>query len=131
MYSQALLDHLRNPRHAGQLPPPAPTVQVTNPVCGDVLRVSVRVESGVIREARFKAQGCPPTIACGSALAEWLHGRDVDALRSFAVSDLESLLGELPPASQHAGALAADAVRQLLQCLLRREEPMAGCAHEP
>ncbi len=129
MYSDALLDHLRNPRHAGQLPPPAPTVQVTNPVCGDVLRLSVRVESGVILEARFKAQGCPPTIACGSALAEWLHGRSVEALRSFAVSDLEAALGELPAASRHAAALAAEAVRELLR-LVKREAPAAGPAHE-
>jgi len=114
MYSEKLLDHFRNPRCAGELGAPARTVRVENPGCGDVLQLSVRLENGFIREARFKAQGCPPTIACGSALAEWLQGRTCEEARSIETQALEQMLGGLPPASRHAAALAVEALRKLI-----------------
>jgi nitrogen fixation NifU-like protein len=115
MYGEKLLDHFRNPRCAGELDAPARTVRVENPGCGDVLQLSLRLENGFIREARFKAQGCPPTIACGSALAEWLQGRTCQEARSMDPDGLEQMLGGLPPASRHAAALAVEALRKLMR----------------
>jgi nitrogen fixation NifU-like protein len=118
MHSQALLDHFHNPRHAGQLDPPALVVDVENPACGDWLRLSALVEGGVVRRAAFQVRGCTASIACGSALAEWLHGRRVEELRAggreAVRAAITSAVGPLPPASRHAAELCADGVATLL-----------------
>ena len=113
MYSELLLDHFRHPRHAGELDAPAVRVEVTNPACGDVLRLSARIEEGRITEARFKAHGCTASIAAGSALAERITGRSVDELARLTPLDIEQALDGLPQASKHAAALAVDAARAL------------------
>jgi len=114
LYSDRLLDYFRNPRHVGILPPPARVVEMANPACGDILRLTVLVEDGLIREAAFQVRGCTASIACGAALAEWLHGRRLDGLVNEDVAGvLEELVGGLPVESKHAAKLAADAARRL------------------
>jgi len=68
MYSAQLLDHFQNPRNAGDLMDADVVVEIENPVCGDVIRLSVKFEAGRISAIRFKAKGCVPAMACGSAL---------------------------------------------------------------
>lgn len=114
MYSDLLLDHFRHPRHAGELDSPAVRVEVTNPACGDVLRLSARIEDGRIIEARFKARGCTASIAAGSALAERITGGSVDELSRLTPLDIEQALDGLPETSKHAAALAVDAARALV-----------------
>jgi len=75
MYPQRLIEHFSNPRNVGELAPPAVVVEVSNPACGDVLRLSARFEAGLAVEVRFKALGCTASIAAGSALAEWMQGK--------------------------------------------------------
>ena len=113
MYSAALLDHFQNPRNVGELPPPAVTVEVSNPACGDVLRLSVRFEEGVAKEARYKVRGCTASIAAGSALTEWLAGKPRAAMRTFRAGIVEEAVGGLEPESKHAAVLCADGVRKL------------------
>jgi nitrogen fixation protein NifU and related proteins len=113
MYSERLLDHFRNPRNAGELEAPATSVEVTNPACGDVLRLSVRIEDGRVAEARFKVRGCTASIAAGSALTHWLTGKGPKELERLTPLDVELALDGLPPASKHAAALAVDAARAL------------------
>jgi nitrogen fixation NifU-like protein len=117
MYPEPLIEHFRNPRNVGELPAPALTVDVTNPACGDVLRLSVLVEKGVVAEARFKVRGCTASIAAGSALTEWMRGKTVDELGEFRASVVDEAVGGLPAASKHAGALCAEGVRALLKRL--------------
>ncbi len=114
MYGERLLDHFRNPRNAGELPPPARTVEATNPACGDILRLSVRFERERVAEARFKASGCTASIAAGSALTEWLAGRTSAELAALEPRDIEAELGGLSLESKHAARLCVDAVRALL-----------------
>lgn len=118
MHSEALLDHFRNPRHAGVLDPPALVIDVENPACGDWLRLSARVEGGVVRQAAFQVKGCTASIACGSVLAEWLHGRRIEELRAggreAVRAAISKAVGELPPASRHAAELCADGLAALL-----------------
>jgi nitrogen fixation NifU-like protein len=115
MYSERLIDHFRNPRNVGQLPPPAVTVEASNPVCGDILQISVRFEGAVVAEARYKTRGCTASIAAGSALTEWLAGKSKADLSGFASSTVEELVGGLSPESKHAAALCADAIKLLLK----------------
>lgn len=121
MYSDQLLDHFRNPRHAGVLDPPALVIDAENPACGDWLRLSAVVENGMIVQAAFQVKGCTASIACGSALAQWLHGQTLASLRAggrnAVRSAVQQLVGELPPASLHAAELCADGVEALLKAV--------------
>src|SRR5260370_33141746 len=75
MYPAQLIDHFQNPRNVGELGPPAITVEVDNPACGDILRLSVRFEGGRAAEVRYKVRGCTASIAAGSARAGWDAGK--------------------------------------------------------
>lgn len=114
MYSAAVLDHFKNPRNAGDLPDATAVVDVTNPVCGDVLRLTARVESRAIVETRFKAQGCVTALACASMLTELLQGKSIDDARRITAAQISDALGGLEQATFHAAQLAADALVALL-----------------
>jgi nitrogen fixation protein NifU and related proteins len=115
MYSPRLLEHFKNPRNAGELPPPAVTVEVSNPVCGDILRLSVRFEDGVAVEARYKARGCTASIASGSALTELIVGKTREELGLLKPADVERAVGGLSAESKHAGLLCRDGVTAVLK----------------
>ncbi|HEV2446329.1 MAG TPA: iron-sulfur cluster assembly scaffold protein [Candidatus Sulfopaludibacter sp.] len=115
MYSARLLDHFQNPRNVGDLEAPAVTVEVSNPACGDILRLAVRWQNGVAAEARYKVRGCTASIAAGSALTEWLVGKSRAEIEAFRGAIVEEELGGLPNESRHAAALCADGVRTLLK----------------
>jgi nitrogen fixation NifU-like protein len=121
MFSEAVLDHFRNPRNAGELPNASATVEVSNPVCGDILKLSARIVDGQIAEARFLCRGCTTSIACASILTEELRDRTLAEARSITAESLSQSLGGLPPATFHGAQLAADALSALLQKL-----PSAG-----
>ena len=82
--SPQLIEHFRNPRNVGVLDPPALTVEASNPICGDILRLSARLENDRITEARFKVRGCTASIAAGSALTELVVGRTLRELSARA-----------------------------------------------
>jgi nitrogen fixation NifU-like protein len=117
MFSEAVLDHFRNPRNAGELPGATATVEVSNPVCGDILKLSARVVGGRIAEARFLCRGCTTSIASASLLTEQLQDRTVANARAITAESLSDSLGGLPSATFHGAQLAADAVTALLQKL--------------
>jgi nitrogen fixation NifU-like protein len=117
MFSEAVLDHFRNPRNAGELTDASATVEVSNPVCGDVLKLSARVVDGRIAEARFLCRGCTTAIACASVLTEKLRGRTATEARAITAESLSESLGGLPSATFHGAQLAADAVTALVQKL--------------
>src|SRR6059058_3319718 len=117
MFSDAVLDHFRNPRNAGELPDATATVEVTNPVCGDILKLFARFESGRIAEARFLCRGCTTAIACASLVTEQLSNITPAEARAITADSLSASLGGLPQATFHGAQLAADAVIALLQKL--------------
>ncbi len=118
--SPELIDHFRNPRNVGELPPPAITVEVSNPICGDILRLSVLVEStsiegasiarALIKDARYKVRGCTASIASGSALTELLVGKKMEVVKSLKRTDVEKAVGGLSNESKHAAQLCEDAL---------------------
>lgn len=114
MHSERLLDHFKNPRNAGELEPPAVRVDVTNPACGDMLRLWARFEDGRVKEARFQTRGCTASIAASSALTEWMIGKSREELRAVTVAEIEESLGGLEPASKHAAVLCVDGVKRLI-----------------
>jgi nitrogen fixation NifU-like protein len=115
MFSKAVLEHFRNPRNAGELPNATATVEVSNPVCGDVLKLAARVAGERIAEVRFLCRGCTTSIACASILTEQLRDRALSEARDITADTLSVALGGLPPATFHGAQLAADALAALLQ----------------
>ena len=113
MFSAAVLDHFKNPRNAGELPDATAIVEVSNPVCGDVLKVAVRMDNGKISDARFLCRGCTTAIACGSVLTESILGRSAEELASLDANNISAELGGLPQATFHGAQLAADAAQAL------------------
>lgn len=117
MYSPELLDHFQNPRNAGEVEQAHAVVQIENPACGDVLRLSARLEDGRIAEIRFRAKGCVPAMACGSALTELVRGKTLNEAQVLKREQLIETVGGVPEASSHAGYLALDALTALLRKL--------------
>ena len=117
MFNETVLDHFRNPRNAGELADASATVEVTNPVCGDVLKLAVRVENGRIAAARFKTQGCVAAIAASSVLTEILSSKTPAEARRVTPEQISGALGGLPPATFHAAQLCADAVAAIARKL--------------
>jgi nitrogen fixation NifU-like protein len=115
LHTPELLDHFQNPRNVGQLPAPAVTIDVSNPACGDMMRLAVRFEDGRVAETRYQVRGCTASIAAGSALTEWLSGKArAEVTAEAARTAVDAALGGLPPASTHVAILCADAVKALL-----------------
>src|SRR5580693_5784845 len=101
LYSEALLDHFKNPRNVGELAPPAVTVEIENPACGDILRLSARFEDGRVAEVRYKVRGCTASIASGSALTEWMQGKTRAELAALEPETIDDAVGGLIPESKH------------------------------
>jgi nitrogen fixation NifU-like protein len=114
MFSEAVLDHFQNPRNPGELAGATAVVEVSNPVCGDVLKLWVRMVDGRIIEARFLCRGCTTAIACASLLTELLRDRTLSESSALTAESLSESLGTLPTATFHAAQLAADAIRTLI-----------------
>jgi NifU-like protein involved in Fe-S cluster formation len=114
-YSESFKDHLINPRNAGELADATASAEETNPVCGDRMRLSLRVGEGRIEAAGFLAYGCPPTLVCGSALTELVIGKTVEDAARLTRKDLLDAIGGLPSRKQHAAALAIETLRVAIQ----------------
>jgi nitrogen fixation NifU-like protein len=115
MFSEAVLDHFRNPRNAGELASATATVEVSNPVCGDILKLSARIVDRRIEEARFLCRGCTTSIACASSLTEQIRGRTIEETRSLTPESLSKSLGGLPAATFHGAQLAIDGLKALIE----------------
>jgi nitrogen fixation NifU-like protein len=127
MYSPQVLDHFQNPRNPGTVANPDASVQLENPACGDVLKLTLRVAAGRIEDIRFLAQGCVPAMACASLLTEMLKGKTIAEARQLRRDDLIQTIGGLPKASTHASHLALDTLAALLKQLTTGNyEPATG-----
>ena len=122
-YSAKVLDHFRHPRCAGEFAGATVVAEATNPVCGDLMKLWLRVEQGRVTAGTFKADGCVPSIACGSWLAERLSaGCTLDEARLITRETIYTGLDGLPPASGHAADLAVDVLRKALDAVSQRTE---------
>lgn len=117
VYSAELLDHFQNPRNAGAVEAPDSTAQLENPACGDILELTLKLEGKRVADIRFRAKGCVPAMACGSALTELIKGKTLDEARQLSREELVRKVGGLPQASAHASHLAMDTLAALLRKL--------------
>jgi nitrogen fixation NifU-like protein len=114
-YSSKLLDYFENPRCAGELPDANAVVEVSNPICGDVMKLWLKVDGGRIIDARFKTQGCSAAIATSSYATEMIIGMDLARARAVTREEIAEALGGLPPSKMHCSVLASDAIRAALK----------------
>ena len=114
-YSEKLLDYFQNPRCVGEIPDAHAVAEVSNPVCGDVMKLWVKVGNGRIEDAKFKAQGCSAAIATSSFATEMLIGMDVADARRITREQIVEALGGLPPSKIHCSVLASDAIKVVLK----------------
>jgi len=117
MYSPQVLDHFQHPRNAGEVANADASVQIENPACGDILKLTLKVTVGRIDEIRFLAQGCVSAVACASLLTELLQGKTIAEARQLHREDLVRAIGGLPEGSLHASHLAMDALNAALRSL--------------
>jgi nitrogen fixation NifU-like protein len=117
MYSAQVLDHFQHPRNPGEVVDPDSSAKLENPVCGDVIKLTLRVENDRIDEIRFLAQGCVPAMACASILTELVKGKTLAEARQLRRQELVKAIGGLPKASLHASHLAIDALKAAIQNL--------------
>jgi nitrogen fixation NifU-like protein len=117
VYSRELLDHFQNPRNAGDVEMPDASAQMENPACGDVLKLTAKLAGRQIADIRFRAKGCVPAMASGSAITELVKGKTVEEARQVSREELVRKVGGLPQASAHASHLAVDTLTELLRKL--------------
>jgi len=122
-YSETVKDHLAHPRNAGELDGADAAAELTNPACGDRLRLTLRIDGGRIIAARFLAYGCPPTLACGSALTQMLEGITTGEAAHITRQQLIKFLDGLPARKTHAAALAIETLHAALQLINTESNP--------
>lgn len=112
-YSDKVIDHYENPRNVGSFSSTDDTVgtgMVGAPACGDVMKLQIRVEDGIITDARFKTYGCGSAIASSSLVTEWVKGKTLDQAAQIKNSEIAEELA-LPPVKIHCSILAEDAIK--------------------
>jgi nitrogen fixation NifU-like protein len=110
-YSPQLLEHYRNPRNVGVIQKPDGSATRENEICGDVLEISVKVEANAVKEIRFKAEGCIPTIALASYATQWAEGKKLGEIQKLNPAQLSTALGELPRHKLHSALLVVETLR--------------------
>ena len=111
-YSEKVIDHYENPRNAGSFPKDEENIgtgMVGAPACGDLMKLQIKVENGIITDARFKTYGCGSAIASSSLVTEWVKGKTLDQASTIKNSAIAEELA-LPPVKIHCSILAEDAI---------------------
>jgi len=114
MYSEKVIDHFQNPRNVGEIEEADGVGQVGNPVCGDIMKIYLKIESDVIVDVRFKTFGCAAAIATSSIATEMIKGKTVDEALKLTNKAVVEALDGLPPAKVHCSLLAEEAVKSAI-----------------
>ena len=120
-YSPIVIDHFQNPRNVGELPDANAESSVTNPVCGDVLKLTLKIVAGRIADVRFKTFGCEAVIAASSLLTELIAGKSLTEVQDITPEMITTALGGLPKVKLHASALAEEGLKGALEDYGRRQ----------
>ncbi|MBM3262523.1 MAG: iron-sulfur cluster assembly scaffold protein [candidate division Zixibacteria bacterium] len=130
MYSSVVLDHFQRPRNIGDLPDADATGEAGNPVNGNSMVIQVKIAENRVTEARFRAYGCPATLASGSMATVWLTGKALEEAVAIEDDTIAAVLNGLPPTKRHCSVLAADAVRACLAMYSEKEQRSRGAENQ-
>jgi nitrogen fixation NifU-like protein len=120
MYSEKVMDHFNNPRNVGEMENPSGVGQVGNPVCGDIMKIFIKVENNIITDIKFKTFGCGAAIATSSMATELVKGKTIDEALQLTNKAVAEALDGLPPAKMHCSNLAADALHEAIKDYLSK-----------
>jgi nitrogen fixation NifU-like protein len=120
MYTELVMDHFSNPRNVGEVADPDGVGEVGNPVCGDVMRITVKIEDDRIADIKFKTFGCGAAVATSSMVTELVMGKTLSEAATVSNKAVAEALGGLPPQKMHCSNLAADALHLALEDYLER-----------
>ncbi|MEK7773220.1 MAG: Fe-S cluster assembly scaffold protein NifU [Deltaproteobacteria bacterium] len=122
MYSEKVMDHFSNPRNVGEIETPSGTGMVGNPACGDIMKLTIKVENNVITDVKFKTFGCGAAIATSSMVTELVKGKGLDDAEKISNSTVAEALDGLPPVKMHCSNLAADALHSAIEDYKKKAE---------
>lgn len=111
MYSEKVMEHFQNPRNVGEIPDADGIGTVGNPICGDVMRLYIKVKDGIIQDAKFKTFGCGAAIATSSMVTEMVKGKSVEEALKISNKAVAEALDGLPPIKMHCSVLAEQALK--------------------
>ncbi|WP_141265272.1 MULTISPECIES: Fe-S cluster assembly scaffold protein NifU [Neomoorella] len=115
MYSEKVMDHFTNPRNVGEIENPSGVGEVGNPVCGDIMRLYIQVEDGIIKDCKFKTFGCGAAIATSSMVTEMVKGKTIEEALQITNKAVAEALDGLPAQKMHCSNLAADALHKAIE----------------
>ncbi len=115
MYSEKVMDHFKNPRNVGEIDKADGVGEVGNIKCGDIMRIYLQVEEGIITDIKFRTFGCGAAIATSSAVTEMAKGKTLDEALKLTNQAVAEELGGLPPLKMHCSNLAADALKAAIE----------------
>jgi nitrogen fixation NifU-like protein len=119
-YSDTVVEHFQHPRNAGEMEAPDGEATTANPVCGDRMRVQIRVADGRVAGVRWQTRGCPPAIATSSFASEMVAGWTLDEVDALTREAIAEAIGGLPKDKVHCSVLAADALHAAVEDYRRR-----------
>jgi len=128
MYTEKVMDHFTNPRNMGEVEDPDGVGQVGNPVCGDVMRITIKVDGERLTEVKFRTLGCAAAIATSSITTEMAIGRTLDEALKLTRQQVADELGGLPPQKMHCSNLAAQGLHEAIKDYMSRHP---AAAHAP
>ncbi|MCG9966793.1 Fe-S cluster assembly scaffold protein NifU [Pelotomaculum terephthalicicum JT] len=115
MYSEKVMEHFSNPRNVGEIPDACGTGEVGNPVCGDIMKIDIKVENNIITDIKFKTFGCGAAIATSSMVTEMAKGKTIEEALKITKQAVADELDGLPPQKMHCSNLAADALHKAIE----------------
>ena len=121
-YSEIVMDHFANPRNMGDMENPSAVGNVGNPACGDMMRLFLKIENGIIMDAKFKTFGCGAAIASSSMLTEMLKGKTLEEALKISNDEVVKALGGLPEAKIHCSVMAEEALKAAMNDFESKEE---------
>ena len=131
MYSEKVMDHFSNPRNVGEVSEPNAVGQVGNPKCGDLMKMTMKIEDGVIQDVKFKTFGCGAAVATSSMATELVKGKTVEEALKLTNSAVAEALDGLPPQKLHCSVLAEEAIKSAISDYYTRQGidpvPIVGC----
>ncbi|MBM3254821.1 MAG: Fe-S cluster assembly scaffold protein NifU [Candidatus Omnitrophica bacterium] len=120
-YNEKVMDHFLHPRNVGEIPDASGIGNVGNPVCGDVMRMYIKVENGVIVDAKFKTFGCGAAISTSSIVTEMVKGKTIEEALSVSNKAVAQALGGLPAVKMHCSVLAEQALKGAIKDYYQRQ----------
>ncbi len=109
------MDHFMNPRNVGEVENPDGVGEEGNPTCGDAMKITIKVEDGIIKDIKFKTFGCGAAIAVSSMVTEMAKGKTIDEALKITKEAVAQELEGLPPQKMHCSNLGADALHKAIQ----------------